>query len=201
MIQVGFLGCWGEEVDAIDRYTEKIEGLTRKVKPPPPIQTHCVWSPGCLHNHTLLWLFSDKWREGEGNKQHKVTRPCSFCIFQKALGSSSLRSNSTVKKPNRVAYRVGSRAKRHLLGQSCITLCPPYYQKTSDSRRFLLPHFLLHDPNSIRADTSQHWRHWEGCTVLETSHRNVITISHYTLTLSSFYSLMLKSLFCGQESY
>lgn len=34
MIQVGFLGCWGEEVDAIDCYTEKIEGLTRKVKPP-----------------------------------------------------------------------------------------------------------------------------------------------------------------------
>ena len=34
MIQVGFLGCWGEEVDAIDCYTEKIEVLTRKVKPP-----------------------------------------------------------------------------------------------------------------------------------------------------------------------
>ncbi|KAL0788316.1 hypothetical protein Bca101_004562 [Brassica carinata] len=31
MIKVGFLGCWGEEVDAIDRYTEKIEGLTRKI--------------------------------------------------------------------------------------------------------------------------------------------------------------------------
>ncbi|KAF3546309.1 hypothetical protein DY000_02004723 [Brassica cretica] len=31
MIKVGFLGCWGEEADAIDRYTEKIEGLTRKI--------------------------------------------------------------------------------------------------------------------------------------------------------------------------
>jgi len=29
--QIGFLGCWGEEVDAIDHYIEKIEGLTRKV--------------------------------------------------------------------------------------------------------------------------------------------------------------------------
>ncbi|CAL9221775.1 unnamed protein product [Arabidopsis halleri] len=31
VIKIGFLGCWGEEVDAIDHYIEKIEGLTRKI--------------------------------------------------------------------------------------------------------------------------------------------------------------------------
>nr|BAD94445.1 hypothetical protein [Arabidopsis thaliana] len=31
LIKIGFLGCWGEEVDAIDHYIEKIEGLTRKI--------------------------------------------------------------------------------------------------------------------------------------------------------------------------
>lgn len=125
-----------------------------------------------LFDH-LVASCSDNWREGDCTEQHKISRACSFCILQKALGRSCLLSNSTVKKPDRVANRVGSRAPRHILGQSSITICSTHNPKTSNSRGFLLPHFLLHDPYSFRTDTCQHRRHRKGCSFLETAYRSV----------------------------
>ena len=87
MIQVGFLGCWGEEVDAIDRYTEKIEGLTRKVKPPP-------LSKLIVFDHLvafIITLYFDCFQISE--EKEKVTSstkslvPAAFVSFKRRWGA------------------------------------------------------------------------------------------------------------------
>lgn len=110
-------------------------------------------------------------------QRHKIHSSSHFCLFQVALGSCSLRTDTTKQESHIMVDKLGARTSRHLLEKLGHTIHFLEHSKTYNITSSIRLGVFLHDPHRFCTISRKLGGSWKSCSFPQASDWNVSTIT------------------------